>query len=301
MTLSNNTQVFFFAKLSLDLNLGYHDRTIPATEAIRSVGTSIYAQRMSPKLSPGFKFIPEVIGIFPKGWTRGGQIIRPVPAEILKGKVKVLPLFALTKLENGTTLLEQMAKISGDAAPDFARTAILAPFVKAWVSWAMDGGITMEAHGQNVLFSVNQLGLPTGEFYQRDMGGTTIDFDSKAFPKEMRMEFPHFSEFGTYYELSQKSKRIQTSLGVYFQDRVLNNIDRELQRVAPGYVPGQIISQLWIELQNEIIRHTGIDRNQIPIEKLKTDLGTILRNGARRTSNRPVFSAPSTKSCESIF
>ncbi|MBC7370582.1 MAG: hypothetical protein H7326_03400, partial [Bdellovibrionaceae bacterium] len=42
MTLSNNTQVFFFAKLSLDLNLGYHDRTIPATEAIRSVGTSIY-------------------------------------------------------------------------------------------------------------------------------------------------------------------------------------------------------------------------------------------------------------------
>ena len=150
---------FFFAKLSLNVELGRVVRTIPKAETVQSIGLSQYILNKKNQIDSGFHFIPETLGIIPKGWARGGQIIRPIPKEVLSGEKTIVPLFALTAPQKNGTLLAQMIQQSGDNPYQFVRHQILKPFVKSWVQWAIHGALSMEAHSQNVLLEISKKGF----------------------------------------------------------------------------------------------------------------------------------------------
>ncbi len=296
MSFPQNPNLLFFAKLSLDVNLGNVVRTIPMGESLQSIGLTKYILKKARDLGKTFKFIPEVLGLVPKGWPRGGQIIRPIPPEIMKGETTVIPMFSLTTLDSGTTLLEKMIKASGQEPRTFVLNSILRPFVRGWTEWAIQGALTMEAHGQNVLLEINRAGQPTGSFYQRDMGGMNLDMSSPYFPKTLLSELPFASTLEADYHQNFREKARKTSMAVYFHNRVLYNIDRDLQRIEKNYRAGQILDDLWIELRQELIRQTGLSPQKITVDLLKNDINQVLVEAVKAQ-----LTQEGHPSCEFVF
>ncbi len=217
---------FFFAKLSLDVELGGVVRTIPKSEVARSVGLTQYTDDIqSPNQS--FQIIREPLGINPKGFDRGGQILREIPKEAFKNGKTLVPLFSLYSTASGkNTLLKKM--ISGQKDPiNFIKQKILAPFAKAWIDWAVDADLVMEAHAQNVLIQLDKNGLPTGKFYHRDLGGFNADFSNYDTTK-----LPYFTSITEDYHLKFNDQAITQSLRVYFEGGFLFNVNNELKRLG---------------------------------------------------------------------
>lgn len=281
MSFQHKPEILFFAKLSLNVNLGNVVRTIPEAETAQSVGLSSYILNKAKKLGPEFKFIPETLGIIPKGWPRGGQIIRPIPPEVLKGQTRLLPLFSLTAPQKQGTILENMIRESGKDPYQFARESILIPFVKGWTEWAIEGALSMEAHSQNVLIEVDHRGLPTGVFHHRDMGGMNLDMSSPFVSSSELEKLPVFSELKGDYHQNFTAQARETSLAVYFRERFLYNIDRELQKLDPNYVPGKLMKDLWIELQKSIHEYTGMPKQKLSLRSLEAEIPKILKAAAQ--------------------
>ncbi len=230
----------FFAKLSLDVELGGVTRTVPSTEVVRSVGTDAYLRSLQIRAGDApFTHIAEPMGISPIGWSRGGMIIRTIPDEILENKVKYVPLFSLYAPDtNGRSLLQDLAEKMKLTPEVFVKLHILEPFYKGWVNWGIDGVVTMEAHAQNVLLELNSDGFPTGRFVHRDLGGFNIDI-SKISAKE-KAKLPVFSNLSEDYHQGFVDKARHQSISTYFEGGFLFNVDEELRRVQPSYVKGQV-------------------------------------------------------------
>ncbi len=176
----------FVAKLSLDLEIGGVKRTIPVSEVARSIGTNNILNLEKQNLPKTFKYFPEVVGVMPKGMDRGGLIIREIPIDILTAKRNAIPFFALyAKNPQGPPLIADMIKKSGMSGEDFLRQKIIKPFVAQWLEMTVVHGISMEPHAQNLLLEVDSTGLPTGNFYHRDMGGFDV-----AFPYRRSLNLP---------------------------------------------------------------------------------------------------------------
>ncbi|MDR3559468.1 MAG: IucA/IucC family protein, partial [Candidatus Pacebacteria bacterium] len=163
----------FFAKLSLDVELAGVRRTIPQGEVARSVGTSMYLHDLESRIGTDrFTHMPEPFGISPKGWERGGMIVRQISDEIQRNETKLVPLFSLYSVdEKGKSLLQKLAAKAKLSPEDFVKRHILNPFYSGWVRWNLEGAVTMEAHAQNVLLELDSKNTPTNRFVHRDLGG----------------------------------------------------------------------------------------------------------------------------------
>jgi len=222
----------FFAKLSLDKEVGGVVRTIPRGEVARSIGVNnvLYADRRA--LPSSFKYLPEVVGVMPKAMLRGGMIIRAIPEEVTRGDVEYVPLFSLYAQpgNGGPPLLAKMINASGLSADKFVTTRIIRPFVKQWLALSVGRGIVSEAHAQNVLIELKD-GRPTGKFVHRDFGGFNIDL---AYREKSKLPQPSSlpvieSVEKDYHQLSHDTA-IDQSLDTYFVGGFVYNLDAEIPK-----------------------------------------------------------------------
>lgn len=174
----------FFAKLSLDKEIGGVRRTVSQGEVARSVGINnvLHAAAGRGELPSTFKFVPEVFSTIPKSMTEGGLVIRQIPREVVTGQVKYIPLFSLyaKPANGGSPLLAEMIKNSGMSAEAFIREKIIRPFARQWLQLGLRSGIAPQPHAQNLMLEVGANGQPTGKFVHRDFGGFNVDFDFRA-------------------------------------------------------------------------------------------------------------------------
>lgn len=244
----------FFAKLSLDVEIGGVTRTVPRGEVARSVGTSMYLARESVE-NGSFGFLPEPLGISPQGWERGGMILRTIPAEIQSGKKKLVPLFSLyAKGDDGKTILESLILKEKMKPEEFVKKFLLEPFFDGWTDWNFNKSVTMEAHAQNVLLELDENGRPSGRFIHRDLGGFNIDFDRKS---EKAAGLPTFTSVDEDYHQKFSINARKQSIHTYFDGGFLYNIDRELSRIQPDYKKGRIFDESRKILIERIFKTTG--------------------------------------------
>ncbi len=256
----------FFAKLSLNKEIGGVVRTIPKSEVVRSVGINNVLHAESSKLPEHFSFIPEVASMIPKGMDRGGMIIRTIPPELMSGKVKYVPLFSLyaSPPEGGPPLLARMIEKSGMEPSEFVKTRIIEPMAKQWFDMVVDFGVQMEPHAQNVLIELGKDGLPTGRFLHRDLGGFTVDFEHrKKLGIEERASRPFIDNFEKEYHLDRAHERLK-DVRVYFSGGFVYNIDQELPKwQEKGWVKGDKVAPGTFEalfeeaMSKELERRTG--------------------------------------------
>lgn len=222
----------FIAKLSLDREIAGVVRTIPKGEVARSIGVNDLLALDQEHLPAGFKAFPEVLGLIPKGLERGGMIVRALPAALAEGTTRLLPLFALFGPADARTPppLADMARLSGAPAADFIRGAIVRPFLAQWLRLAIERGIVMEPHAQNVMVELGRDGMPNGSFVHRDFGGFNVDFGHRRgrglpIPETL----PIIASFGKDYHQNHHGSSLSDSLHTYFSGGFLYALDGRLR------------------------------------------------------------------------
>lgn len=285
----------FFAKLSLDVKLGGVTRTVPLGEVARSVGLSRYASALEKERKGPFTIMKEVMGISPKGWERGGMILRQVPASVSRNEKGLVPLFSLyARNGNQTTLLEDMAKRAGMKPADFFAEKILKPFYEGWVDWNVNGAITMEAHAQNVLLEVDKNGDPTGNFVHRDLGGFNLDTKSPLYRERAKLDI--FTDLDTDYHQQFSAKARNQSLRTYFDGGFLFNVNKELKRIDPTYQHGEILPKAYGILKREFERATGLKLTASEISDLRQgfdDMSPVISRATEQVDqNRKLAASP---------
>jgi hypothetical protein len=247
-------EVGFYNKLSLNKRLGGNVRLIHKQELARSFFVTQLLSG-SKNLPPDFGYYSEFMVFIPKNADLGGTILRSLPPEVQSGEVTHIPVFALyADQPNGAKpILLQMAEAAGMPVDQFLQEKIQKPFLKQWMTLALDQGISMEPHGQNLLVEVNKAGQLTGRFFHRDFGGFTIDVD---FRKSKGLYLPEPSTINGYtaeYNASDVGYGLKTSLDFYFA----NIIDRFGARYEEWFRRGWVTRDLKkSDFQASLIRDT---------------------------------------------
>lgn len=146
----------FFAKLSVPLVLAGEPRTLDERHARRAVDANTLLSWL-PSAPRGFSFVREPFAVVPKAAHDVGLIIRRAPTG------RWVPFFALTDPRREGVL-------SGDHL-----TRLLSRVVEAWCIAAIEQGLALELHAQNLLVGVDRSGRPDGRLAFRDLDGVTAD------------------------------------------------------------------------------------------------------------------------------
>lgn len=141
-----------FVKLGLPRVVAGEARALGLTHARRAVDATQLLDALGPV---GFSICREPFAMVPKRAPLAGLIVRQVP----RGRWR--PFFALTH--------------SSARLPVGLQRRLLEGAVKAWLRAAIDFGLSLELHAQNLLVQVDARGLPTGRFGYRDLDGLTAD------------------------------------------------------------------------------------------------------------------------------
>lgn len=231
----------FFAKLSLDAEIAGARRGISRTDAAMSVGFTDILAAESDALPDGFSAMPEVIGLSPRALGFGGlgMIIRAVPADALRDGRRVVPLFSLyaPRADGRPPLIVEMIRRSGQTPLAFVRERLLRPFMEQWLALAVERGITMEPHAQNVLVELGPDGLPSGRFLHRDFNGFSIDL---AYRRGRGLTLPAGLPFivdpESDYNSSSHRSRLLVSL-VHFRGGLVYNLDEAVRSwIEKGWI-----------------------------------------------------------------
>jgi len=191
-----------FVKTSLRSPL-LGDRRLDRSHIAGSVGLSALVRRSRPQLPPGIAFMHEPAGWLPRSGVEGGALFRICPPGLLDGTLIAGPLFALFGGEVDRrpfilTLLER----SGMEMFEFIDEILCRGFADLWLRLALDHGLIIEAHGQDLLFGLAPDWRPRGFLY-RDMEGLQIDWqlrqrrgirDTQSLPLEAHW----YTTYGTW-------------------------------------------------------------------------------------------------------
>jgi hypothetical protein len=231
----------FFAKTSLDVDIGGLRRNIPFKETLRSVGYSEALGADPDSLPDDFQFFPEVMAAIPRGMKTGGMVIRSIPEEVRTGRARVMPLFSLYAAppDGGDPILARMIRQSGESPEAFVRDRLVRPFARLWFRLVLEQGAMLSPHAQNVLLEVGADGLPTGRFFYRDLGDTAIDLKyRKQIGRRNPRRLPRIADrFDTDYRTGDKVSSRFANATTYYAEGFLYNIDQRL----PGWAKRTII------------------------------------------------------------
>ena len=255
----------FFGKLSLNSEIGGVVRTILAGEIARSAGVSRILKASEGTLPARFKYFPEVLAMNPKGLESGGKILRLIPREYIGGNLRAMPLFALyTRPLAGQPspleiMFEQAQVKDAFAAEEFIQREILRPFVQLWADLAINHGLSIEAHAQNVLMELNSKGMPTGKFIFRDFGGFSIDLDFRNKNNlPMPEVLPTVTDVKTDYQPSEHNSALRHSLRTYFEGGFLFGLSKHLEKMGYRGLSYSDLGFLLRETVTEELRSYGI-------------------------------------------
>lgn len=299
----------FFAKLSLDRKIGGAKRTLPLSEVPRSLGTMAILDASRDSLPSTFHFFPETFGIHPAEMARGGMIIREIPAELLSGEKKYIPLFSLYAAppEGPKPYLLEMIQKSGQMPSEFIHERIIAPFAKQWVDLALNQGITVEAHAQNTLIELGRDGLPNGNYMFRDLAGFDIDINyRKKLGLPLPEKLPVIGSFTDEYHQREISGALKRSLYNHYGGGFLYNLDKSIiDWERAGMLPDEFLGKesftrmLIRELKVSYEKETGIKMG--PISSLKNFGPYIKKAKAKKISALTPEKGGISLGCSSMF
>lgn len=262
LTSADNYHDKFFAKVSLNKQIGGFKRTITGREAARSIGTTLILQSLN--LPENFHYFPEVLSVIPKDMERGAFIIREIPSELLNNNIHLMPLFSLyTPQESGSevTPIQKMIQKTEMDPLGFVNKYILTPFAKLWLNLVIEHGIAIEAHGQNVLLALDKNGIPDMNFYFRDHGGFNIDL---AYLKRKNINIPDLPTFTTVdkdYFQKEHLRAIKSSLFNYFEGSFLHGLSKHLS--DPYGITYETLQHVLKNALKVEARHYGINLNKL--------------------------------------
>ncbi|MGZ3721727.1 MAG: IucA/IucC family C-terminal-domain containing protein [Bdellovibrionales bacterium] len=218
-------------KVSLNKEVGESLRTIKGTEAASSMGVSMTLGG-TKDLPENILIMDETMSMIPVGMERGAMILRSFPPEFFSGKTQFFPLFALYGDKNPGLLLNLLKRAKTDPA-EYVRAHIIAPFVKLWAKMAVDQGILLEPHAQNILMEMSD-GELTDRFGLRDFGGFNIDFElRKRRSQFVPAELPNFTgDLNKDYYQQRHIENIRKGLNIYFEGGFLYNVQRAMNTWA---------------------------------------------------------------------
>lgn len=177
---------YFFVKLSVNQTINNALRVLSKKECMSSIGSAIVLQNFR---NEDMDFMRDLWTVVPKATaidhsvmdTRGvhgvieqcGMIVRAMPDFLMAndGQRELLPFFSLFHQND---LLETMVAASGLTVTNFLLQFLLQPFARVFVDLLFFHHISLEAHGQNLLWVISAAtGLPECLMY-RDMGGVNM-------------------------------------------------------------------------------------------------------------------------------
>ncbi len=282
-----NPALWFMPKVSIDKVLTSTNRAVTSHEIANVVGISAYVKLIEGALSEHLFVLPEVFGMIPNGWDKGGQILRLIPERVARGETTLVPLFSLPTETSSGTLIESLARKAGMSPAEFVRLRIIRPFAAGFADWAVRGSIVFENHAENVLLELGADGLPTGRFAVRDLLGANLNTSSATFKKlgeGLKKEFPFQRSFNKdYYQDASKDAEV-SSLASYFKGGFLYDVNRLLKRIEPGYRQGDIYKVLWQETGRALEKVTGLPPRSLAHENLEANMATVLAKARRRVA-----------------
>lgn len=167
-----------FVKTSLTSTM-FGDRRVHRTRAGRSVGLSDMVVAERDALPPELRYLRESLAFTARTTPGTGAIIRSVPREIVRGAVRVAPLFSLLGGEESEheplllTILERMEVPAVQLIDD----VLCKPFAKLWLDLCLGFGWILEAHAQDLLLELTPQLRPTGKLFYRDFEGMQVDWE----------------------------------------------------------------------------------------------------------------------------
>ncbi|MBC7539776.1 MAG: hypothetical protein H7281_13225 [Bacteriovorax sp.] len=187
---NNGERKPFIAKVSLDKNvIGSIDRLVSENEVERSVANQKVFDRIGEKKlnSLNLKIFPESAGLtvakaHPGAPEKlGGQIIREIPDEVVRGEKKWLSFSALmSPNKKPAPLIMDVIKRSGLSSYDFFKMYMIDSYLEMYEEISLKNGINFEPHSQNLVFETTNDLKPTGKWVLRDFGGVWPDIFTMA-------------------------------------------------------------------------------------------------------------------------
>jgi len=228
----------FFAKLSLPVEVGGVVRCVSETEAVTCVGLT---QLLTPltERGAGLHLLPEPLSMVPlQSATPGGYIVRSIPRSVLTGRTVLLPWFALTHPERGggDGRLPALARRARTDLRSFALRKLLRPFLRAWLTSALEQGWCAEVHAQNLLVELDPRGRLTGRFFVRDLEGCYADlgFIERAHPRLAKAvrALPYVRNVADDYDQLEQAHGAALSLHTHFRSGPIWHLERACRRWA---------------------------------------------------------------------
>lgn len=172
----------FIVKLSINKTIFTLNRSMDGNEitgciAIQRIYEDIGLDRLRSS-----HFIPfmEVAGLFSQPLSAahaplGGQLIRQIPAAIIKNELRWIPFHALmdTSQPEGP-LIQKVIAASGLTAKDFIQKYLIDNYIEMVEAINFKKGLAFQAHLQNLLFETDSHFQPTGNFVIRDYSDMRI-------------------------------------------------------------------------------------------------------------------------------
>ena len=169
-----------FVKTSLHSPV-FGDRRITRIKAARSVGLSALIEAERDELPATLRYLPEPLAFTPRRGPDMGAIVRSIPYEIKQNQIRVAPLFSLIGGEAGRVpLLLTILERTGTAPLEFVHDVLCKPFAKLWLELALNHGLLLESHGQDLLLELSSELVPSGRFYYRDFEGLQLDWELRG-------------------------------------------------------------------------------------------------------------------------
>jgi len=249
----------YFVKVSLAVTLGGVKRTVLRSETARAVGTTAYLHSMRGELSPRFDLQDEPLGIVPKGWVDGGQLIRTIYPTVMNNEITPVPLFSLYASNPKGVLLDSLARKAGVSRAEFTEKFINKPFAEGWADWAINGSVIMEPHAQNVLLELGHDGKPNGKLLLRDLGGFNIDLKSPLFPKKRLSDLQFIESVKSDYWQDRVKDLHNYSLKTYYEGGFLYNVENYLSKTESDYIHGSVSQNFWSEAARAVRQVSGYD------------------------------------------
>jgi hypothetical protein len=152
------------------------DRRLYKWKVARSVGLSQQVRDGLATLPAGLGYFPETFGLVPRQMPDSGVIVRSIPEEIKADRLLVAPLFALMGGQQSRPLLLTLLDQAALPAEQFIEEVLCEKFAALWLELALQHGLILEAHGQDLMLALSPDLTRVERFYYRDFEGMQVDW-----------------------------------------------------------------------------------------------------------------------------
>jgi hypothetical protein len=156
------------------------DRRLQIADVARCVGLSLMLEAERKEL-PAFDYFAERVGVVPRAMQDSGMIVRSIPKDIRADRITAAPFYSLLGEGRGEPpLFLTLLRETGMEAEEVVEEILCAPFIRLWLELGLRFGVTLEAHGQNLLMGLPKNLSQVHRLMYRDFSGIQVDWELRA-------------------------------------------------------------------------------------------------------------------------